>query len=51
MDTMIKPEADRVYEDFEPYYEWDKNDRRFIVMLPGKCYFMFSKEKSWNPKT
>jgi hypothetical protein len=51
MDTMIKPEADRVYEDFEPYYEWDKYDGRFIVMLPGKCYFMFSKEKSLNPKT
>ncbi|CAJ2653779.1 unnamed protein product [Trifolium pratense] len=35
MDTITKPEADRVYEDFEPYHEWDKYDGSFTVMLPG----------------
>ncbi|KEH28336.1 hsp20/alpha crystallin family protein [Medicago truncatula] len=35
MDTKTQPEADRVYEDFEPYNEWDKYDGRFTVMLPG----------------
>lgn len=28
--------ADRAYEDFEPFYEWARGDRRFTVMLPGK---------------
>lgn len=39
MDTKTQPEADRVYEDFEPYHEWDKYDGRFTVMLPGKMLF------------
>ncbi|GAU14530.1 hypothetical protein TSUD_250720 [Trifolium subterraneum] len=35
MDSMTKPEADRIYEDFEPYHEWDKYDGCFTVVLPG----------------
>jgi len=42
MDTKTQPEVDRIYEDFEPYHEWDKFDGRFTVMLPGKFYFKFS---------
>lgn len=42
MDTKTQTAADRVYEDFEPPHEWDKNDGRFTVMLPGKHFFKFS---------
>lgn len=27
--------ADRIYEDFEPFYEWDRDQRLVNVMLPG----------------
>ncbi|XP_061338204.1 uncharacterized protein LOC133285065 [Gastrolobium bilobum] len=35
MDSRTQPAADRVYEDFEPYYEWAKDEGHFTVMVPG----------------
>ncbi|XP_027368548.1 uncharacterized protein LOC113874525 [Abrus precatorius] len=36
MDSMrTQPAANRVYVDFEPPYEWVKNERLFTVFLPG----------------
>ncbi|KAL1307785.1 hypothetical protein HN51_049684 [Arachis hypogaea] len=35
MYTKIQPIVDRIYEDFEPYYEWDKDEGCFTFMLPG----------------
>lgn len=35
MDTKSQPAADRVYEDFEPYYEWDRDEASIDVLLPG----------------
>ncbi|KAL2316958.1 hypothetical protein Fmac_030834 [Flemingia macrophylla] len=35
MDSTTKPSADRVYEDFEPYYEWNRDERVVNVLLPG----------------
>lgn len=43
MGSRTQPAAsDRVYEDFVPLYEWDRNERLVNVMLPGKCFFKFS---------
>ncbi|MED6168320.1 hypothetical protein PIB30_010653 [Stylosanthes scabra] len=35
MDTKSQAIVDRIYEDFEPYYEWVKDEGCFTFMLPG----------------
>ncbi|TKY57056.1 Inactive protein RESTRICTED TEV MOVEMENT 2 [Spatholobus suberectus] len=35
MGSRTQPSADRVYEDFEPFYEWNRDERLVNVMLPG----------------
>ncbi|KAK7276562.1 hypothetical protein RIF29_17705 [Crotalaria pallida] len=35
MDTKPQTVADRVYEDFVPYYEWARDEGSIIVLLPG----------------
>lgn len=41
MDTAKTQEVtDRVYEDFEPYHESDRDEGRFTVMLPGKWNYI-----------
>lgn len=43
MDTpKTQPAANRVYENFVPDHEWSRDEGRFTVMLPGKCYFKFT---------
>ncbi|XP_019460849.1 PREDICTED: protein RESTRICTED TEV MOVEMENT 2-like [Lupinus angustifolius] len=35
MDTKSQVAAERVYEDFTPYYEWAKDEGSIITLLPG----------------
>ncbi|CAL0317577.1 unnamed protein product [Lupinus luteus] len=35
MDTKSQVVADRVHEDFTPYYEWARDEGSIIVLLPG----------------
>ncbi|XP_020213664.1 uncharacterized protein LOC109797912 [Cajanus cajan] len=35
MGSRIQSSSDRVYEDFEPFYEWDRDQRLVNVLLPG----------------
>lgn len=36
MASRTQPASDLVYEDFQPLYEWVKDERLVNVMLPGK---------------
>jgi len=42
MTSRTQPASGAVYEDFEPLYEWDRDQRLVKVMLPGKCILNFS---------
>jgi len=42
MASRTQPASDFVYEDFEPLYEWVRDERLVNVMLPGKCPFSSS---------
>lgn len=35
MGSRTQPAADPIYVDFEPFYEWDRDQRVVNVMLPG----------------
>ncbi|KAF1868613.1 hypothetical protein Lal_00036051 [Lupinus albus] len=35
MDQKSQLEADRIYEDFTPYYEWARDEGSITVLLPG----------------
>jgi len=48
MASSTQPASGVVYDDFEPLYEWVREERLVKVMLPGKC-ISFSTSQTLYP--